>query len=61
MRKNGLKNEEVQKLIFSGHETKYFINDVPSSKKEYEQKIASVIDEELFKTITNPLYFPMNI
>lgn len=42
---------------FSGHETKYFINEVPSTKKEYEQKIASLIDEELFKIITNPLYF----
>ena len=42
---------------FSGHETKYFINEVPSNKKEYEQKIAMYIDESLFKTITNPLYF----
>ena len=42
---------------FSGHETKYFINEVPSAKKEYEQKIAMYIDENLFKTITNPLYF----
>ena len=42
---------------FTGHETKYFINEVPSAKKEYEQKIASFIDENLFKTITNPLYF----
>lgn len=42
---------------FSGHETKYFINEVPSTKKEYEQKIATYIDENLFKTITNPLYF----
>lgn len=42
---------------FTGHETKYFINEVPSTKKEYEQKIASFIDENLFKTITNPLYF----
>jgi predicted ATP-dependent endonuclease of OLD family len=42
---------------FSGHETKYFINEVPSLKKEYEQKIASLINEELFKIITNPLYF----
>ena len=42
---------------FSGHETKYFVNEVPATKKEYEQKIASVIDETLFKVITNPLYF----
>ena len=42
---------------FSGHETKYFTNEVPTTKKEYEQKIASIIDENLFKIITNPLYF----
>ena len=42
---------------FTGHETKYYINEVPSSKAEYTAKIASIIDEELFKTITNPLYF----
>ena len=42
---------------FSGHETKYFANEVPTTKKEYEQKIADIIDENLFKIITNPLYF----
>lgn len=42
---------------FSGHETKYFVNEVPTSKKDYEFKIASIIDETLFKIITNPLYF----
>ena len=42
---------------FSGHETKYFVNEVPTSKKDYELKIASIIDETLFKIITNPLYF----
>lgn len=42
---------------FSGHETKYFVNEVPTTKKEYEQKIAGIIDENLFKVITNPLYF----
>lgn len=42
---------------FTGHETKYFTNEVPTTKKEYENKIAGFIDEELFKIITNPLYF----
>ena len=42
---------------FSGHETKYFVNEVPTSKKDYELRIASIIDETLFKIITNPLYF----
>jgi len=42
---------------FSGHETKYFVNEVPATKKEYELKISGIIDETLFKIITNPLYF----
>ena len=42
---------------FSGHETKYFVNEVPTLKKDYEAKITGIIDEELFKIITNPLYF----
>lgn len=42
---------------FSGHETKYYVNEVPVAKKEYEAKISSIIDETLFKIITNPLYF----
>lgn len=46
---------------FSGHETKFYINEVPSKKNEYEQKIASIIDETLFKIITNPLHFNENM
>ena len=42
---------------FSGHETKYFVNEVPTLKKDYDAKIESVVNEELFKIITNPLYF----
>lgn len=42
---------------FTGHETKYYVNEVPTSKKDYEQKITDIIDETLFKIITNPLYF----
>ncbi len=46
---------------FSGHETKYYINEVPSSKGEYTAKISGIIDETLFKIITNPLYFNENM
>jgi DNA repair exonuclease SbcCD ATPase subunit len=42
---------------FTGHETKYFVNEVPVPKKDYEAKITSIVDENLFKIITNPLYF----
>jgi predicted ATP-dependent endonuclease of OLD family len=46
---------------FTGHETKYFVNEVPVQKKEYEGKISSIIDETLFKIITNPLFFNENM
>ncbi|EGT3613205.1 hypothetical protein E5N06_07595 [Clostridium perfringens] len=43
---------------FSGHETTYSINGVPVKKKEYEEKIKEIMDEGLFKLVTNPMYFP---
>ena len=46
---------------FTGHETKYYINEVPSTKGEYTNKIASITDENLFKIITNPLFFNENM
>lgn len=42
---------------FSGHETNYWIDEVPIKKKDYEEKINSLIPESLFKLITDPLYF----
>lgn len=51
-RKRGSATEE-----FTGHTTDYFINDVPSKKSEYESKIKSIAPENLFKLLTNPLYF----
>ena len=46
-------NEEV----FKGNTTDYYINDVGVKKKEYVEFVAGLCSEELFKTITNPLYF----
>lgn len=42
---------------FSGNETIYFWNDVPMSAKEYTSKINDLLDEQVFKLITNPLAF----
>ncbi|WP_010305311.1 hypothetical protein [Kurthia senegalensis] len=42
---------------FGGHETKYWINEVPSKKGEYTTAVSDVIDESTFKLLTNPLYF----
>lgn len=42
---------------YSGNETEYYVNTVPKKKKEFTEEIARIIDESLFRMITNPLFF----
>lgn len=42
---------------FNGHSVECFYNDVPCSVTEYAKKVAEICDEQVFKLITNPLYF----
>lgn len=42
---------------FDGHEEERLYNGVPCSLREYNEKIAALCSEEVFKFITNPLYF----
>lgn len=41
----------------TGHTTDYFIDGVPAKEKEYKSFINSLVSEDVFKLITNPLYF----
>ena len=42
---------------FAGHETVFYWNDVPMKESEYQAKIASLLNENIFKLITNTSYF----
>lgn len=42
---------------FNGHMVECFYNEVPCSVSEYERKVADICNEQVFKLITNPLYF----
>lgn len=42
---------------FTGHTTDYYINSVPVKKKEYNERIESVLSEDNFNLLSNPLYF----
>ena len=42
---------------FSGHTTDYYIDGVPVKKKEYDEAIAGIADEGVFKLLTNPRFF----
>lgn len=56
VKRRGQENQE-----FAGHETNYWIDEVPVKKKDYEEKINSLIPESLFKLITDPLFFNNNM
>ena len=43
---------------FEGNSNEFQVNGFPAKKSEYEQKIHSLIDESLFKLLTNPRTFP---
>ena len=42
---------------FSGHTSNYYINEVPSKASDYTNTIKNIIDEELFRAITDVNYF----
>ena len=42
---------------FSGHTTDHFIDEIPKKKKEFDEKVAELIKEDVFKLLTSPTYF----
>lgn len=44
---------------FSGNKNEMWVNDFPTSQKDYEAKVAGILDEHLFKLMTNPMAFSM--
>jgi len=42
---------------FAGHETDHYIDGVPVKKKEYADKVDSLVKEEVFKLLTSPTFF----
>lgn len=52
VKKQGSANSEMK-----GHTTDYYVDDVPTKKKDYDALINAIIDEETFKLLTSPSYF----
>lgn len=42
---------------FTGHSTDYYVNEVPVKKSEFDQTISDLVNEDVFKLLTNPSYF----
>lgn len=43
--------------VMDGHTKKYWFDEVPVKAKEYQAKVDNLLNENLFKLITNPLHF----
>ena len=41
----------------TGNTISYWVDDVPVKEGEYKSKIGSLVDENIFRMITNPMYF----
>lgn len=44
--------------VFEGNKTNYYINDILVKAGEYSDFVSSLCSEQVFKSITNPAYFP---
>ena len=51
-KKRGSATEE-----FTGHTTDYYWNDVPINKGDYQKNLYQIVDEDLFKLLSNTRYF----
>jgi DNA repair exonuclease SbcCD ATPase subunit len=51
------KKKGLADKVFSGHETTYYINQVPAKQKEYNEKVTNILPDNAFKLLSNPLYF----
>ncbi|EAC7196424.1 TPA_asm: DUF2813 domain-containing protein [Listeria innocua] len=51
------KSRGKQEQELTSHTTEYYIDEIKKKANEYKSFISELLDEELFKLITNPLYF----
>jgi len=57
LKENWVKKRGSLESEFSGNVTDYYWNEVPMQQKEFQTKVSQIIDEAVFKMITNPLAF----
>jgi DNA repair exonuclease SbcCD ATPase subunit len=60
LKENWIKKRGSADAVFSGNTTEYFINEEPKKEKDYKEYINSLIDENVFKLLTNPMHFNVN-
>jgi exonuclease SbcC len=57
LREKWVKKRGQADAEFTGHETEFFVDDVPLQAKEYQARVDFVMNENIAKMITSPVYF----
>ncbi len=57
LREKWVRRRGTETAEFAGNENLFYWNEVPLPLKDFQQKVASLMDEKLFKLITDPMYF----
>ena len=53
-----VKKRGSEETVFKNNTVEYFINGESQTKADYEKYISTLVDERVFRAITNPTYFP---
>lgn len=57
-KENWVKSRGEEKAEFKGNVNAFEVNGFPKSERDYKTFIADMVSEDLFKMLSNPLYFP---
>jgi DNA repair exonuclease SbcCD ATPase subunit len=57
LKENWVKKRGSETTEFSGNVTEYYWDGVPMQQKAFQEKVSKILDESVFKLITNPLGF----
>ena len=57
LKENWVKKRGSENTEFSGNITEYYWDSVPMQQKTFQEKVSGILDESVFKLITNPLAF----
>lgn len=55
---NWVKPQGKTETVMKGNNTLYLVNGVGVKASAFQEKVAGIVEEQLFKLITNPSYFP---
>lgn len=57
LKENWPKKRGSETPEFAGNVTEYYFNDIPVTQKDFQERVSKIIDETVFKLVSNPLAF----